>query len=45
VTLTVLPTKEDVARVLDEVAAIQGGRPPVVHRTPQPGWSPAGEGK
>ncbi|QDT54518.1 hypothetical protein Pan44_25510 [Caulifigura coniformis] len=43
VTLSVLPTRKDVARVLDEVREIQGDQPPVVHRTPQPGWSPAGE--
>ena len=42
VTLTVLTTREEVARVLEEVAGIQGGDGAVVHRTPQPGWSPAG---
>ncbi len=45
VVLSVLTTKAEVEGVRQEIAAIQGDQPPVIHRTPQPGWSPAGEGK
>ena len=45
VTLTALTTKKEVDAVKMEVQAIQGDEPPIVHRTPQPGWSPAGEPK
>jgi hypothetical protein len=45
VTLSVLTTKKQVDALRAEIDAIQDGQPPVVHRTPQPGWSPAGEPK
>lgn len=44
VTLTVLTSKQEVAAIEAEIRQIQGERPPVIHRAPQPGWSPAGEG-
>jgi hypothetical protein len=43
VTLAVLKSAAEVAAVEAEITAIQGDRPPIIHRTPQPGWSPAGE--
>lgn len=30
---------------LANIQKLQGDRPPIIHRTPQPGWSPAGETK
>jgi hypothetical protein len=43
VTLVVLTNAAEVKAVEDEIRGIQGDREPVLHRAPQPGWSPAGE--
>lgn len=45
VMITILTTAREVAAVEAEIKAIQGDREVIVHRTPQPGWSPAGEPK
>jgi galactose mutarotase-like enzyme len=36
---------EELRGALAKVQRLQGDQPPVIHRTPQPGWSPAGESK
>ncbi len=43
VMITILTTAREVAAVEEEIKTIQGDLPPIIHRTPQPGWSPAGE--
>ncbi len=43
VTLNVLTTAEEVQAAASKIQSLQGSKPPVLHRLPQPGWSPAGE--
>jgi hypothetical protein len=43
--LVVEDSAEGVSKLLDEAARCQGDVTQVVHATPQPGWSPQGDGK